>query len=135
MRLVDPHLQLVAVGSSREPEAWARQVLGRTGGLIDYLSIHLYAASSHLYTGSDEYDAVVTQSRYFERSVLAYADLVQSLADELGVERQLSLAMDERNIRHLEPADWPEPERSDDGGFADRDISPTISGTGLKVNR
>ncbi len=133
MRAVDPDLRIIAVGSHFEPEHWARQVLSRAGSFVDYLSIHLYGAGTHLYTG-DDYDAVVVQPAYFERKLTAYADLVRDLADKLGVQRPLSLAMDEWNIRHLEPEHWPEPERGAGGGFADRD-RPDGDGTRLRVNR
>lgn len=133
IRAVDPEVRIVAVGSHFEPERWARQVLGRAGRQIDYLSIHLYAASTHLYTG-DDYDAVVGQPVYFERKLTAYADLVHELAGELGVDRPLSLAMDEWNIRHLEPEHWPEPERGAGGGFAEREPHDA-PGSALRVNR
>lgn len=133
IRAVDPELEIVAVGSHLEPEHWARQVLSRAGRFVDYLSIHLYAAGTHLYTG-DDYDAVVSQPAYFERELTAYADLVHGLAGELGVDRPLSLAMDEWNIRHLEPADWPEPEPGADGGFAERE-QPESRVPELRVNR
>jgi alpha-L-arabinofuranosidase len=133
MRAVDPDLRLVAVGSHLEPEHWARQVLTRAGGFIDYLSIHLYAAGTHLYTG-DDYDAIVAQPAYFERKLTAYADLVHELAGELGIDRPLSLAMDEWNIRHLEPEDWPEPQRGAGGGTAEREL-PEARSTALRVNR
>jgi alpha-L-arabinofuranosidase len=47
----------------------------------------------------------------------------------------LALALDEWNIRHLEPADWPEPQPGDDGGIAPRELPSDASPERLRVNR
>lgn len=134
MRQVDPSIKLIAVGLDKEE--WTRSVLAKTGALIDYISFHLYGASTHLYTGADDYEAVVSQPLYFEQRIQDYAHLVAQLAREVGVSRPLGLALDEWNIRHVEPAAWPEPKPSDDGGFADRDASaPGDAPHPLRVNR
>ncbi|MEQ7127109.1 alpha-L-arabinofuranosidase C-terminal domain-containing protein [Actinopolymorpha sp. B11F2] len=137
MRKVDPSIRLVAVGTPSE--RWTRPVLERVGSLVDYVSLHLYGASTHLYTadsGDDDYDAVVAQPLYFERQIHEYAHLVASLAAAAGVERPLALALDEWNIRHLEPVDWPEPQPSPDGAVVSRDTEP-VNGrpARLRVNR
>lgn len=128
MRRVDPTLQLIAVGA-QEPaqEEWARALLPRTGNLIDFVSLHLYAASTHL-AGDDDYDAVVTQPQYFADRIASCAELLHTVADEAGVERPLSIALDEWNIRHLEPAHWPEPQPGAGGGFAPRDLDKSVDG-------
>jgi alpha-N-arabinofuranosidase len=125
MRVVDPSLQLVAVGQRREE--WMRPLISTAGDLFDFVSLHLYGASTHLMDGggSGEFEAVVAQSLYFEQEIAAYSDLVADLAAEAGVERPLSIALDEWNIRHLEPQSWPEPLRGDDGGTAPRDVAAT----------
>ncbi|MDQ3700256.1 MAG: alpha-N-arabinofuranosidase, partial [Chloroflexota bacterium] len=106
MRLVDPTLKLVAVGW--RTEAWTQALLRQAGGLIDYVSIHLYGASRHLYTPEDdEFESTVGQALHFEQELRAYADLVAQEARRAGVERPLALALDEWNIRHLEPETWP----------------------------
>jgi alpha-N-arabinofuranosidase len=53
------------------------------------------------------------------------------------VTRPLALALDEWNIRHLEPAAWPSPRPGDDGGIAPRELPATDPhSTGrLRVNR
>ncbi|MFC7404755.1 alpha-L-arabinofuranosidase C-terminal domain-containing protein [Georgenia alba] len=146
MRRVDPSIKLIAVGAPPEQvvrgpgvrgaeqhhEEWTRPLLDRAGGLIDYVSTHLYAASTHLV--ADDYDAVVGQPQFFEQRIQDYAHLVADTARDLGVERPLALALDEWNIRHLEPASWPEPRPGEDGGVAPRE---TDGGdvSRLRVNR
>ncbi|GAB3403376.1 alpha-L-arabinofuranosidase C-terminal domain-containing protein [Flindersiella endophytica] len=123
MQAVDPELSFIAVG--KPGEEWTRPVLEQVGNRIDYISLHLYGASTHLYSGSgstDDYDAVVAQSLYFEREIHDYAHEVADLAGQAGVERPLGIALDEWNIRHLEPTAWPEPQPSGDGGVVGREI-------------
>lgn len=127
MHAVDPGLSFIAVG--KPGEEWTRPVLEQLGNRIDYISLHLYGASTHLYSGSsdgvDDYDAVVAQSLYFEREIHDYAHQIAELARQAGVARPLGIALDEWNIRHLEPASWPEPQPSDDGGVVPREIPST----------
>ena len=145
MRAVDPNLRLVAVGSGpgermEDREGWTRQVLRQAGPLVDYLSIHLYGASHHLWTapgGEDEYQTTVDQALYFEQQLRGYADLVALEARRAGVDRPLALALDEWNIRHLEPASWPVPQPGADGGVAPREL-PALEGRApgrTRVNR
>jgi alpha-N-arabinofuranosidase len=163
MRKVDPDLRLVAVGrgpraaeglaagaaGAGDPEtgttAWTDEVLRQAGDHVDYLSIHLYGASRHRITsrtGDDEFETTVGQARYFEAELRAYADLVAAAAGRLGRRRPLALALDEWNMRHLEPAAWPLPEPAPDGGVAPRDL-PAAGASGdpaappgrLRVNR
>ncbi|MGH3424820.1 MAG: alpha-L-arabinofuranosidase C-terminal domain-containing protein [Nocardioidaceae bacterium] len=121
MRSVDPSIKLVGVGIPWQQEEWTRPVMERVGGLLDYVSMHLYAASTHRYTG-DDYDDVVAQALYFEQQIGEYAGVVARQAARAGVDRPLALALDEWNIRHLEPADWPEPQPADDGGVVPREV-------------
>jgi alpha-N-arabinofuranosidase len=148
MRRVDPAIRLVAVG--RGPggpegdwEAWTGHVLRAAGPLVDYLSIHLYGASRHLFgvAGEDDFEATVGQALYFEEELGRYADLVAREARRAGVDRPLALALDEWNIRHLEPAAWPYPTPGDDGGVAPRALPPPAAeaaappGRRTRVNR
>jgi alpha-N-arabinofuranosidase len=105
-------------------------VLRAAGPLVDYLSIHLYGASRHLYsaaTGDDEFETTVGQSLYFEEELRRYADLVALEARRAGVSRPLALALDEWNMRHLEPAAWPHPMPGDDGGVAPRELPEQLA--------
>jgi alpha-L-arabinofuranosidase len=123
MRLVDPTIRLIGVGIPWNQEAWTRPVLERAGRLLDYLSLHLYGASTQLWTG-DDYDDVVAQALFFEREIGTYAQLVTAIAADVGLDRPPALALDEWTMRHLEPAAWPEPQAGADGGTAPRETTP-----------
>lgn len=132
MRAVDPTIALVAVGAPREHGwgEWARPLLAEAGSLIDFVSLHLYGASLHLAGRTDdEFTAVVTQAAHFEHELAAFSQLIESIAGEAGIDRRLSIALDEWNMRHLEPAAWPEPAPGPDGGVVPRDL-PSQAGTG-----
>ncbi|MEJ5943720.1 alpha-L-arabinofuranosidase C-terminal domain-containing protein [Pseudokineococcus basanitobsidens] len=131
MRAVDPAAKFVAVG--HEDREWTRQVVEGLGGDVDLVSLHLYGASTHL-TGAtrEEFDAVVAQPQFVEDAIWDQSETIRRA--QAGRERPLGIAMDEWNIRHLEPAGWPEPQPGDDGGVAPRDISAT-GRRGWKVNR
>lgn len=134
MRQVDPDLRLVGVGLLDED--WCAPLLRQTAGSLDYLSLHLYGASTHLYraAGPEEFDAVVGQAAFFEREIERFADLLEGLADRLGLPTPPAIALDEWNVRHLEPADWPEPRPGEAGGIAPREL-PAEHGTALRVSR
>ncbi|KAB8192794.1 alpha-N-arabinofuranosidase [Nonomuraea phyllanthi] len=134
MRQVDPSIRLIGVGIPWRQEEWTRPLLARAGAFFDHLSLHLYGASTHLWTG-DDYDQVVAQSLYFEREINTYSRLVTAISAEVGLERPPALALDEWNMRHLEPADWPDPEAGDDGGVAPRDLPDTGEPGRVRVNR
>jgi len=123
MKLVDPDIKLIGVG--RQDEHWTQQLLQRAGSFFDYVSIHLYGGSNHLFTGDDvaNFEMIVSQSIHFEEELQAYSDMVSSLAKRAGIEQRLSLALDEWNMRHLEPASWPTAERGNNGGIAPRDTA------------
>ena len=128
MRAVDPALKLVAVGNP--DQQWTETVLGAVGNQIDYLSFHLYGATTQLADGAAEYDEIVAQSLYFEQRIVEYSDLVADFA-----RRPIGLALDEWNIRHVEPASWPVPRPSDDGGTVARDVDGLPTYPADRVNR
>ncbi|MFB4262780.1 alpha-L-arabinofuranosidase C-terminal domain-containing protein [Nonomuraea sp. GTA35] len=134
MRLVDPGVKLIGVGIPWRQEEWTRPLLKRAGSLLDHLSLHLYGASTHLWTG-DDYDAVVAQALYFEREMHTYSQLVTALAAEAGLDRPPALALDEWTMRHLEPESWPQPLPGDDGGIAPRETAPADDPPKVRVNR
>lgn len=131
MRLVDPDLTLVGVGTAREE--WVRPLLQQAGHLLDYVSLHLYGACVQP-ADNDEYARIIEQSLYFEQEIASYSQMVESIASDLGLDRPLSIAMDEWNMRHLEPVSWPEPGPGDDGGVAPR-ATGSIDSPRLRVNR
>lgn len=132
MRRVDPSLKLIGVGwyaaqdgatiADRSAD-WTRALLERAGRLIDYVSIHLYGATTHLASIDGEYEAMVAQPLFFEESLRAYSGLVGTLSQQLGLDRPLALALDEWNMRHLEPASWPAPLPGELGGIAPRETA------------
>ncbi|MGZ0145867.1 alpha-L-arabinofuranosidase C-terminal domain-containing protein [Kribbella sp. WER1] len=133
MRGVDPALKFIAVGQA--DAHWTETVLRAVGNQIDYLSFHLYGATTQQFDGAAEYDAIVAQSLYFEQQLVEYSDLVGALAARAGVDRPLGLALDEWNIRHVEPASWPEPQPSDDGGTVPRGVDGLPTHPAHRVNR
>ncbi|UFU06486.1 alpha-L-arabinofuranosidase C-terminal domain-containing protein [Ruania halotolerans] len=135
MRAVDPDIRLIGVGIPWNQEAWTRPLLTRAGRYLDYVSLHLYGASNHLWAG-DDYDAMVAQSLYFEQEISTYSQLVTDLALEAGLDRPPALALDEWTMRHLEPTSWPAPQAGADGGVAPRETTPVADWPGgVRVNR
>jgi alpha-N-arabinofuranosidase len=132
---VDPSLKFVAVGLNHDRQGWTDKVLEAVGDVVDYVSLHLYGATTQLTDGPDEYDAIVAQPQYFEQEIQEYSSLVTELVARNGTQQPLGLALDEWNIRHLEPADWPVPQPSDDGGTAERDVAGLATSSSLRVNR
>ena len=135
MRAVDPGLKFVAVGSPQDE--WTDTVVAGLGGVADWFSLHLYAASEHLMTPTvEEFDACVGQPAFFERTIHDYARRIAELADKHGLDRPPAIAMDEWNIRHVEPASWSEPKPGEDGGTAERELpGDPWEGGSLRVNR
>ncbi|MVA75270.1 alpha-N-arabinofuranosidase [Auraticoccus sp. F435] len=134
MRAVDPSLSFVAVGWDREE--WTDAVVAGLGEVADYVSVHHYGASLHLVDPSvAEFEAVVGQSLFFERALVSYSQLVAEAAERHGVGRPPAIAMDEWNMRHLEPASWPEPQPGADGGVAPRELTEPGEETPRRVNR
>ncbi|MDQ0643512.1 alpha-L-arabinofuranosidase C-terminal domain-containing protein [Microbacterium murale] len=135
MRLVDSDLKLIGVGIPWDQEHWTRAALEQAGKYFDYLSLHLYGATTELWAG-DDYENIVAQSLYFEQGMNTYSHLITSLSDEIGLPKPPQITLDEWTMRHLEPAAWDEPQRGDDGGVAPRD-TPEVDGwpNALRVNR
>lgn len=135
MRLVDPDLSFIACGWDREH--WTEQTVRGLGDVADYFSLHHYGASRHLTDPSvEEFDAVVAQALYFEAAIVDFSRQVHATATRAGIERPLQISMDEWNMRHLEPAAWPQPQPGPDGGVAPRDLPAESEGPGReRVNR
>lgn len=113
MRAVDPSLRFVAVGDG--PGAWTEAVVSGLGDVAELVSLHLYGASRHrAEPTAEEFDAVVAQSVYAEQLIQATAESIARATPTGG--RRPGIAIDEWNVRHLEPAAWPDPEATADGG-------------------
>ncbi|RCK70714.1 alpha-N-arabinofuranosidase [Desertihabitans brevis] len=131
MSLVTPGLAFVAVGD-QHPE-WNRAVVHGLGDVVDYVSLHLYGGDEHLTAPTrEEFEAVVAQPVWFEQAVQDCAHQLRRFQREAGHERPLAIALDEWNIRHHEPAGWPDPEPGEDGGIASREL--TGDGPGSAVS-
>ena len=123
MRAVDPGLRFVAVGTTEQD--WTDTVVAGLGDIAEWISLHLYAVSEHLVDPTvAEFDAIVGQPAFFERTIHEYADRIAAVADRHGLERPPAIAMDEWNIRHVEPNSWPDPAPGSDGGIAERHLPP-----------
>lgn len=121
MRQVDPELSFVAVG--HESDSWLEPVVAGLGHVVDHVSLHLYGASRHLVDPSPaEFAAVVGQPLFFEQAVVEFSQRLHDLAVRHGIDRPLQIALDEWNLRHVEPRGWPEPRPGDDGGIAPREL-------------
>lgn len=137
MKAVDPDIVTIGVGVQRgqheDQESWTREVLQRAGRHLDLLSMHLYAANTRLY--AEDYDDLLSQNVHVEAELQSYAALVAELSEQAGLERPPQLALDEWNVRHVEPDSWPEPQPGDDGSTAPRELSAENAPTGYRVNR
>lgn len=134
MRVVDPALRFVAVGCP--DQEWTETVVAGLGEEVDWVSLHLYAASEHrVVADRGEFDAVVEQAAFFERTITDHAARITAVADRRGLSRVPAIALDEWNIRHLEPRSWPEPRPGPDGGVAERPAPPESGERPRRVNR
>ncbi len=134
MRLVDPGLSFIAVGHERD--SWLDPVVAGLGSVADYFSLHLYGASRHLIDPSAaEFSAVVGQALFFEQAIVEFSQQLHGLAARHRIERPLAIAMDEWNLRHIEPRSWPDPQPGEDGGIGPRDLPDTEVDHPVRVNR
>jgi alpha-L-arabinofuranosidase len=101
MRLVDPSIELVAVGSSNSTmptfASWEATVLEHTYGVVDYISLHAYYEQH----GDDvaSFLATATDMDRFIDAVIATADHVGA---RLRSRKRLRLAFDEWNVWYQE---------------------------------
>jgi alpha-L-arabinofuranosidase len=97
MRLVDPSIELVAVGSSHSGMAtfasWEATVLEHTYGVVDYISLHTYYEQHD--DDVESFLATATDMDMFIDAVIATADHVGA---RLRQRKKLRLAFDEWNV-------------------------------------
>jgi alpha-N-arabinofuranosidase len=101
MRLVDPSIELVAVGSSNSTmptfARWEATVLEHTYDVVDYISLHAYYEQH-----GDDVDSFLATATDMDR----FIDQVVSTADHVGARlrspRKLRLAFDEWNVWYQE---------------------------------
>jgi alpha-N-arabinofuranosidase len=101
MRLVDPSIELVAVGSSNSTmptfASWEATVLEHTYDVVDYISMHAYYEQH-----GDDVDSFLATSTDMDR----FIDAVVATADHVGAKlrrrKRLRVAFDEWNVWYQE---------------------------------
>ncbi len=101
MRLIDPTIELVAVGSSNSTmptfAMWEQEVLEHTYGVVDYISLHAYYEQH-----GDDVDSFLATATDMDR----FIDAVIATADHVGArlrqKKKLRLAFDEWNVWYQE---------------------------------
>lgn len=101
-RKVSPDATLLAVGSEggNDPD-WDKTVLRIAGEFIDYLTIHMYGHTTHLFD-PDDYYATVSNAVSFEERLSSFCQVIEEAREEYGIDRPIHVSVDEWNIRHLE---------------------------------
>lgn len=99
---VDPSVQLLGVGNllGRDQD-WNATVVRKAGHLLDFLTVHGYAHSFHLFSPEDYYPTV-TSADFFEREMAETIQVITEAAEEIGLARPPLISLDEWNIRHLD---------------------------------
>lgn len=101
-RKVDPKVKLLGVGSQAgEDPDWDRQVIRTAGQYLDYLTIHMYGHTTHLFDPDDYYETV-TNPVFFEERLRTFKQRIKEACEEYGIDRDIKISLDEWNIRHLE---------------------------------
>jgi len=90
MRLVDPRIELVAVGHENGPW-WNATALAETVPYIDHLALHVYV-------GSDDTAEAPAQPPLLERLARQHAALIDLVLTDLGLDTRIDLAFDEWNV-------------------------------------
>jgi alpha-N-arabinofuranosidase len=107
MRLVDPTIELVAVGSSNSGMPtfgeWERTVLTHTYDEVDYISMHAYYQEEDGDVAS--FLAAAIDTDYFIESVVATADAVKAVGRH---RRQVNVSFDEWNVWYQKGLDTPD---------------------------
>lgn len=109
-RKISPDVKLLAVGSEggNDP-SWDETVIEIAGEFIDYLTIHMYGHTTHLFD-SDDYYATVANAVSFETRLNSFCKVITEARARHGITRPINVSIDEWNIRHLDlPQDAYEP--------------------------
>lgn len=99
-RKYDPSLRLLGIGSpaANDPD-WDVDVLGVAGGLIDYLTLHIYGHS--FIDDPNDYDATVHFPIYVEERLRRMAGVIDAAGHGPTADHPIRISVDEWNIRHL----------------------------------
>jgi alpha-N-arabinofuranosidase len=97
LRFIDPHLELVAAGSSNMEMPtfgeWERTVLRHTAGLVDHISLHAY------YEELDgDVDSFLASGVGLDRYIDAVAAIIDDVVLEQGLTRTIGISVDEWNV-------------------------------------
>ncbi|MGW5195897.1 arabinosylfuranosidase ArfA [Streptomyces spiralis] len=120
MRRIDPHVELVACGSSGQSmptfAEWEATVLQETYDLVDHISLHAYYEP--LDGDVDSFLASAVDMESFIENVVATCDHVGA---RLKSKKKINLSFDEWNVWYMsrsqeeaeraDPGDWPEAPR------------------------
>lgn len=122
MKKQDPSIKVLAVGSNAGSDpAWDKEVLGKAGHLIDYLTLHVYGSS--VLGSPNNYESVVFAPDFMDFRIKRMLNTIDKSQAEFGFKNDVKISIDEWNIRRFEGK----------GGFhemlkrkAPRDVTDTL---------
>lgn len=103
MKRVDPSIELIACGAGT-PE-WDRVVVEELGGLVDYISTHMYVGNPD----NDYYDYMATSEKV-ERRLEMLEGIINSVMHDVAPSERPKIAFDEWNVwyrTHPDPGEDP----------------------------
>lgn len=96
IKWIDPHIKLVACGSSNRGMAtfgtWERTVLRECWDVIDYLSLHTY------YADENDTASFLSRSQDMDDFIKEVKRIVDEVAREKGSDKKIGLSFDEWNV-------------------------------------
>lgn len=101
MKKQDPTIRVLAVGSNAGSDpAWDREVLGKAGHLIDYLTLHVYGSS--VLGAEGNYEMVVFAPDFMDFRIKRMLKTIAEAKSEFGFKNEVKISIDEWNIRRFE---------------------------------
>jgi alpha-N-arabinofuranosidase len=100
MKKQDPSIKVLGVGShaAKDP-AWDREVLSKAGGVIDYLTLHVYGSSVHGAEGN--YERAVFAPELMDFRIKQMAGVIREAKAAHGYANDVKISIDEWNIRRI----------------------------------
>ena len=97
MKIIDPTIELAAVGSSGRTMptfgAWEREVLEHTFDHVDFISLHTY-----LNDYAEDTPAFLASPDLMDTFIEEVVDIVDEVAEKRGSRKQIALSFDEWNV-------------------------------------